>query len=84
MHIQGRPVIEARAFKEGLISIQDKSSMFVAQLANLQAHDKVLDACSAPGGKSMSHGRNFSSTGSVDATDIHAHKINLIKYNIKN
>ena len=25
--------------------------MFVAQLANLQAHDKVLDACSAPGGK---------------------------------
>ena len=84
MHIQGRPVIEARAFKEGLISIQDKSSMFVAQLANLQAHDKVLDACSAPGGKACHMAEILAPTGSVDATDIHAHKINLIKYNIKN
>ncbi|AMG62916.1 MULTISPECIES: 16S rRNA (cytosine(967)-C(5))-methyltransferase RsmB [Staphylococcus] len=83
LHIQGRPVIEARAFKEGLISIQDKSSMFVAQLANLQAHDKVLDACSAPGGKACHMAEILAPTGSVDATDIHAHKINLIKYNIK-
>nr|MDK7244894.1 methyltransferase domain-containing protein [Staphylococcus lugdunensis] len=40
-------------------------------------------ACSAPGGKACQMAEILAPTGSVDATDIHAHKINLIKYNIK-
>jgi 16S rRNA (cytosine967-C5)-methyltransferase len=30
LHISGQPIIESRMFKDGLVSIQDKSSMFVA------------------------------------------------------
>ena len=51
LHISGKPIIESRVFKDGLVSIQDKSSMFVADVMNLQDGDLVLDACSAPGGK---------------------------------
>lgn len=36
LHLTGKPVIESRAFKDGLISIQDKSSMLVGYLMDVQ------------------------------------------------
>ncbi|MCG1128736.1 16S rRNA (cytosine(967)-C(5))-methyltransferase RsmB [Staphylococcus epidermidis] len=83
LHISGLPVVNSNAFKEGYISIQDKSSMMVAYVMNLGRDDKVLDACSAPGGKACHMAEILSPEGHVDATDIHEHKINLIKQNIK-
>ena len=44
LHISGMPVVNSNAFKEGYISIQDKSSMMVAYVMNLGRDDKVLDA----------------------------------------
>ena len=38
-------------FSEGLVSVQDEASQLTAGIMNLQAGQRVLDACSAPGGK---------------------------------
>ncbi|WP_338420860.1 16S rRNA (cytosine(967)-C(5))-methyltransferase RsmB [Staphylococcus saprophyticus] len=83
LHISGKPIIESRMFKDGLISIQDKSSMFVGELMALKEGDQVLDACSAPGGKACHIAEILNGTGHVDATDIHEHKIDLIDFNIR-
>lgn len=83
LHISGKPIIESRLFKDGLVSIQDKSSMFVGEVMSLTEGDKVLDACSAPGGKACHMAELLNGTGHVDATDIHEHKIDLIDFNIK-
>lgn len=83
LHISGKPIIESRLFKDGLVSIQDKSSMFVGEIMSLTEGDKVLDACSAPGGKACHIAEILNDTGHVDATDIHEHKIDLIDFNIK-
>lgn len=83
LHISGKPIIESRIFKDGLVSIQDKSSMFVGEIMSLTEGDKVLDACSAPGGKACHIAEILNGTGHVDATDIHEHKIDLIDFNIK-
>ncbi|MGW7900105.1 16S rRNA (cytosine(967)-C(5))-methyltransferase RsmB [Staphylococcus shinii] len=83
LHISGKPIIESRLFKDGLVSIQDKSSMFVGEIMSLTEADKVLDACSAPGGKACHIAEILNGTGHVDATDIHEHKIDLIDFNIK-
>ncbi|WP_436860703.1 16S rRNA (cytosine(967)-C(5))-methyltransferase RsmB [Staphylococcus caeli] len=83
LHISGKPIIESRMFKDGLVSIQDKSSMFVGELIGLNAGDQVLDACSAPGGKACHIAELLDGSGHVDATDIHAHKIDLIDFNIR-
>lgn len=83
LHISGMPIIESRLFKDGLVSIQDKSSMFVGEVMSLTEGDKVLDACSAPGGKACHMAEILNGTGHVDATDIHEHKIDLIDFNIK-
>ena len=82
LHITGQPIINSRAFKEGYVSIQDKSSMMVAHIMNLDRNDVVLDACSAPGGKACHMAEILSPEGHVDATDIHTHKIDLINFNI--
>ena len=51
MHVSGQTIVNSRAFKDGYVSIQDKSSMMVAHIMKLGRDDKVLDVCSAPGGK---------------------------------
>ena len=83
LHITGQPIINSRAFKDGYVSVQDKSSMMVAHIMNLGRNDVVLDACSAPGGKACHMAEILSPEGHVDATDIHTHKIDLINFNIK-
>ncbi|MDN6195133.1 MAG: 16S rRNA (cytosine(967)-C(5))-methyltransferase RsmB, partial [Atopostipes suicloacalis] len=77
---------ESTLFKKGLISVQDESSMLVAPTLNVSANDYVLDACAAPGGKTMHIASNFLSAeagGKIQSLDVHQHKINLIYQNAK-
>lgn len=83
--LNGIPV-DTSLFEKGLISVQDESSMLVAPALNVRPGDYVLDACAAPGGKSMHIASIFlseESGGKIQALDIHQHKINLIYQNAK-
>ncbi|MFP4920491.1 16S rRNA (cytosine(967)-C(5))-methyltransferase RsmB [Staphylococcus coagulans] len=82
LHVSGHGVMHTSLFKKGYVSIQDKSSMFVAHMLNLQSGDSVLDSCSAPGGKACHIAELLNGTGQVLATDLHDHKITLIENNI--
>ena len=78
--------IESRLFKEGYLAVQDESSMLVAPALNVKPSHYVLDACAAPGGKTMHIATSFldkEKGGKIVALDIHEHKINLIKDNAK-
>ncbi|MDE1548016.1 16S rRNA (cytosine(967)-C(5))-methyltransferase RsmB [Jeotgalibaca caeni] len=80
--ITGR-VTHTAPFREGKITIQDESSQLVALLGGVKEQDHILDACAAPGGKTM-HMASFldeEKGGVVHALDIHEHKINLIEQN---
>jgi 16S rRNA (cytosine967-C5)-methyltransferase len=83
LHISGQPIIESRMFKDGLVSIQDKSSMLVGGIVAPEKEDVILDACSAPGGKACHLAEIMNNQGQIEATDIHEHKIDLINFNIK-
>ncbi|MGT2866885.1 16S rRNA (cytosine(967)-C(5))-methyltransferase RsmB [Streptococcus fryi] len=69
-------------FREGHITIQDESSQLVAPTLQLEGHERVLDACAAPGGKTT-HIASYLSTGRVTALDLHDHKLKLIEDNAK-
>jgi len=45
------PVEQVPGFLEGVVSVQDYGAQFAAQLLDVQPNMRVLDACSAPGGK---------------------------------
>ena len=67
-------------FAEGAITIQDESSQLVAPTLHLQGEEQVLDACAAPGGKTV-HIASYLTTGQVTALDLYDHKLNLIQEN---
>lgn len=46
-----KPVQEIPGFAEGLVSVQDAGTQLAAHLLPAKDGDRVLDACSAPGGK---------------------------------
>ncbi|MEJ9218769.1 16S rRNA (cytosine(967)-C(5))-methyltransferase RsmB [Paenibacillus glucanolyticus] len=65
-------------YRDGLISIQDESSMLVAEAIQPEPGMRVLDCCAAPGGKSAHMGELMKDEGSIIANDIHTHKGKLI------
>jgi 16S rRNA (cytosine967-C5)-methyltransferase len=71
------------AFRRGWITIQDESSMLVARALGPKEHERVLDSCAAPGGKSTHIAELMNNTGQVICADIHEHKVNLIEENAK-
>lgn len=61
--------------------VQDESSMLVAGLVAPQPGMRVLDLCSAPGGKTTHLAQLMQNLGSITACDVHEHKLELIKEN---
>jgi len=46
-------VQELPGFSAGLVSVQDAAAQLAAQLLDPQAGERILDACAAPGGKTL-------------------------------
>lgn len=61
--------------------IQDESSMLVATILAPLPGEKVVDMCSAPGGKTTHIAQVMGDKGEIFAGDIHEHKIKLIEEN---
>lgn len=63
--------------ESGLATFQSATSMYAAQAMQLEDGEKILDICSAPGGKSV----YMSELADVEITacDIHEHRLALIK-----
>ena len=68
-------------YDEGMWMVQDLSSMLVTQAAGIQKGNRVIDVCSAPGGKALHVAAKLSGTGSVIARDVSEAKCSLIHEN---
>ncbi|WP_442603900.1 16S rRNA (cytosine(967)-C(5))-methyltransferase RsmB [Paenibacillus sp. KN14-4R] len=65
-------------FAAGLYTVQDESSMLVAEVVDPRPGMKVLDCCAAPGGKTTHMAEKMQDQGVVWACDVHEHKEQLI------
>ena len=71
---------QLRAFREGLFYVQDPASRLSVLCAQLPEADiRVLDCCSAPGGKSFAAAIAMGGKGRITSCDVHAHKTELIQ-----
>jgi 16S rRNA (cytosine967-C5)-methyltransferase len=73
----------SQAFAEGLLTIQDESSMLVADALGVEEGNKVLDCCAAPGGKTTHIAELLHNTGMVVSLDLHEHKVRLIQEQVE-
>ena len=69
---------ELPGFSEGEFFVQDEASRISAVALDVKPGDKIIDVCSAPGGKSFLAGIKAGKEGSVTSFDIHESKISLI------
>ncbi|EOA07058.1 rRNA methyltransferase small subunit B (Sun family protein) [Mycoplasma yeatsii 13926] len=81
--IANKSIVNTEMYKNGLITIQDKASILVANILNPSLNSNVLDMCSAPGGKLTHISSILQNTGSVIGNEISENKLSLIKDNIK-
>lgn len=72
-----------KAYNEGLFQVQDESSMLVGHAVNPASGSRVLDVCSAPGGKATHLAQLMHDIGTIVAMDIHPHKLALIEENCR-
>lgn len=71
------------SFRNGDFQVQDASSIQVAESAEIQKGDYVIDVCAAPGGKALHAAQILAGTGHVEARDLTEYKVDLIRSNIE-
>lgn len=73
-------ISETSLFNEGKLTIQDEAASLVVDVFDFAGNEKVLDACSAPGGKTVQIAEHLT-IGKVTALDIHEKKLKLVLEN---
>ena len=82
-HLEGMGDISNNGlFQDGLMTVQDTSSMLVGLVANPGETWQILDACAAPGGKTSHLAELQMDRGNIIANDLHNHKLKLIQAHI--
>ena len=69
LEVEGDPAGDPR-FAEGFYTVQDETSMKVAPLLDPKPHERVLDLCAAPGGKTTHLAELMGGKGHVVAVDL--------------
>ncbi len=75
---RGGHLADTEGFRSGEWTVQDESSMLVAEVADPDPGMQVLDCCAAPGGKSSHLAELMGDQGVVWSNDVHPHKEKLI------
>ncbi len=73
--------MELPLFKKGHFYIQDINSMLVSHLALPKPGEKVVDLCSAPGGKTTHMAQMMGNQGTILAIDLYNHRLKMLEEN---
>ena len=76
---KARNIEKLDTFKNGEFVVQDEAAGYVSVVLNPKPGEKVLDACSSPGGKTTYLAQIMKNEGEIVAWDIHHHRVKLVK-----
>jgi 16S rRNA (cytosine967-C5)-methyltransferase len=79
---QARDVFELPGFPEGQVSVQDEAAQMAALLMDAAPGDRVLDACSAPGGKTCHILEMHSELAELVAMDVDELRLEKVRENL--
>jgi 16S rRNA (cytosine967-C5)-methyltransferase len=70
-----QPVTTTKAFKEGLVEVQDEGSQLIALLADARPGMRVADYCAGAGGKTLAMAATMQNRGRIVACDVSASRL---------
>ena len=79
--IGGSRIERLPGFSEGFWSVQDESAMGAAQLLNPKSGERILDMCSAPGGKTCHAAELSDDNASIIACDVSESRLDRVREN---
>ncbi len=78
IRVEGQEVMSSSAYRDGLFSVQDESSMVMIDDLGPEPDQTVIDVCAAPGGKSFASAEIMENKGLVMGMDIYEKKVALM------
>ena len=78
----GVRVRDLPGFSEGLFAVQDAAPLAAMRLLEPQPGEAILDACAAPGGKTLQIAASVGEKGRVIAADLHGDRLAPLHENI--
>jgi len=76
--LKGGNVTDLPGYEDGLFYVQDPAARAAVEIAGAKPGMSILDACSAPGGKSFAASIAMENCGKILSCDIHEKKLKLI------
>jgi 16S rRNA (cytosine967-C5)-methyltransferase len=77
------PVDRLTGFQEGHFQVQGEASQLIGHLLDPKPGERVLDACSAPGGKATHLAELMADRGEIVATDISIRGLERMRQNVQ-
>ncbi|MCB9682409.1 MAG: RsmB/NOP family class I SAM-dependent RNA methyltransferase [Alphaproteobacteria bacterium] len=78
-----RPVESSRAWREGLLEVQDLGSQQVADLVAAAPGEAVWDACAGTGGKTVRLAATMAGKGVLHATDVSTARLDRLRQRVR-
>ena len=80
---KGIDISNSELYKKGLVYAQDYASQRAVEILSPKSGDRVLDVCSAPGGKAFTMANLMGNKGEILACDLYPHRVELIERTAK-
>ncbi|MBW2477818.1 MAG: 16S rRNA (cytosine(967)-C(5))-methyltransferase RsmB [Deltaproteobacteria bacterium] len=81
--IKGRGSSPLPGDAQGWYQVQDEASMLISHLVAPKPNERVIDVCAAPGGKTTHLASLSDNQATIDAVDLHSHRVRLIDQGAK-
>jgi 16S rRNA (cytosine967-C5)-methyltransferase len=78
----GNPLLTPLA-GSGLFAVQDEASQLVAEIVRALPGERILDACAAPGGKTVAMAAAMQDSGQIVAGDLRPRRVRLLSDTVR-
>jgi len=79
----GFNIAVSEIYQNGSVTAQNMASALAVTVLDPKENENILDICAAPGGKTTLCGELMNNRGNITACDIHKHKVDIIKKNVR-